>query len=407
MLNFAKFVFKRMLLDSDKLRFALPRMFPPSDPKLSAIRMKNFISTYLAWKYGLKLKTKPIILQIEPVKGCNLNCVMCGAGQIRIQKLPFDDFKMIIDNFPEAMFINLFYLGEPFLSKDTLKMIRYAQGKSIVVIFSNFTVLPDPEDVVNSGLFEIHASIDSFDKQKYNFIRKAGDINQIINKVMSDIESFETNWKEKMKAGFEELYREALKNQLIKNKYEYENMNGNTLDIVVKNLKSLVEARKKLRKKLPIISINSVYAKETKEDAEDIIKNAIELGVDRVKFQRLHHDIPGVLHVPDMNDLQYIIELKKKYKGQIKISIMNFDFMGDHPKGYCYFAYFMSVIHVDKKIFPCCMPYPYMDVYESLLGTVGSEEEIRRALEKRQKLIWNFRRSVPSFCLKCPLYFRR
>jgi hypothetical protein len=67
----------------------------------------------------------------------------------------------------------------------------------------------------------------------------------------------------------------------------------------------------------------------------------------------------------------------------------------------------MSVIHVDKKIFPCCMPYPYMDVYESLLGTVESEEEIGRALEKRQKLIWNFRRSAPSFCLKCPLYFRR
>jgi hypothetical protein len=86
---------------------------------------------------------------------------------------------------------------------------------------------------------------------------------------------------------------------------------------------------------------------------------------------------------------------------------MNFDFRGDHPKGYCYFAYFMSVIHVDKKIFPCCMPYPYMDVYESLLGTVESEEEIGRALEKRQKLIWNFRRSAPSFCLKCPLYFRR
>jgi MoaA/NifB/PqqE/SkfB family radical SAM enzyme len=178
MLNLGKFILKRMLLDTEKLMFALPRMFPPSEPKLSALRIKNFISTYLNWKYGLGLKSKPVILQVEPVRGCNLNCVMCGAGQLKIQKLPFDNFKKIIDNFPETMFITLNYGGEPFLSKDTLKMINYAQRKAIVIIFSNFTVLPSPEDIINSGLFEINASIDSFDKQKYNFVRKGGELNK-------------------------------------------------------------------------------------------------------------------------------------------------------------------------------------------------------------------------------------
>ena len=408
MINLGRFILKRMLLDSEKLRFALPRMFPPSDPKLSAIRIKNLISTYIAWKYGLKLKTKPIILQIEPVKGCNLNCVMCGAGQVKLQKLPFDDFKKIIDNLPEAMFINLFYLGEPFLSKDTLKMIKYAQRKAIIIIFSNFTILPSPQDIINSGIFEINASIDSFDRQKYNFIRKDGDINWIFNKMLMEIENFELPKKERMKLKFEELYQEAIKNQIIKDKNEYANglKDQDTLEVVVKNLKNLVDTRKKLKRKLPIISINSVFAKETKEDAEDIIKNAIELGVDRVKFQRLHHDIPGYLHVPDMNDLYHIIELKQKYKDQIKISIVNFELMGDHPKGYCYFAHFMALIDVNKKIFPCCMPYPYMDIEESLLGIVKSEDEIKMALMKRQKLIWSFRDSPPNFCIRCPLYFR-
>jgi len=301
MIDLVKFILKKMFLGQDKLRFALPRIFPPSDPKLSAIRMKNFILTYFVWKYGLELKTKPVMLQIGPVRGCNLNCVMCGAGNLKIQKLPFDDFKMIIDKFPEAMFISLSDFGEPFLSKDTIKMIKYAQKKAIVTMTSNFTVLPDPEEVINSGLFEIYASIDSFDKQKYDFIRRGGDINLIIDRT-------------KMKG----LYQEALRNQIFKGKYEYENMNGNTLDIVVKNLKSLVEARRKLRKKLPIIGINSVYAKETKEDAEDIIKNAIDLGVDRVKFRRLAFDVPGILHVPDANDFRIFLNLKRDIKIRLK-----------------------------------------------------------------------------------------
>jgi sulfatase maturation enzyme AslB (radical SAM superfamily) len=90
MLNLGKFILKRMLLDTEKLMFALPRMFPPSEPKLTALRIKNFISSYLNWKFGLK--SKLVTLQVEPVKGCNLNCIMCGAGQLKIQKLPFDNF---------------------------------------------------------------------------------------------------------------------------------------------------------------------------------------------------------------------------------------------------------------------------------------------------------------------------
>jgi MoaA/NifB/PqqE/SkfB family radical SAM enzyme len=405
MLSFVKFIFRRMLLDSDKLRFALPRMFPPSDPKLSAIRMKNFISTYLAWKYGLKLKTKPIILQIEPVRGCNLNCVMCRAGEFKFQKLLFDDFKRIIDNLPEVMFITLNYGGEPFLSKDTIKMIRYAQKKAIIIIFSNFTVLPEPEDIINSGLFEINASIDSFDKEKYNFIRrKNGNINQITDKTILDIKDIvEIIRKGKVD---EEFYQKSVRNQIIKNNNEYENGKKDTLEIVIKNLKNLVDTRRKLRKKLPIISISSIFAKETKEDVENIIRNAIELGVDRVKFQRLAFDVPGILHVPDTNDFRHIFELKERYKDQIKILIVNSEFGGHYPRGYCYLAHFMILIDINKKIFPCCMPYQHMDTDEAFFGTATSKEDMEIAMEKRQKFIWEIRKLPPNFCIKCPLYFR-
>ena len=236
MLNLGKFILKRLLLDTEKLKFALPRIFPPSDPELTALRIKNFISTYLAWKFGLKLNTKPVILQIEPVRGCNLNCIICGAGQLKLQKLSFDDFKKIIDYFPEAIAINMNFWGEPFLSKDTLKMINYAQKKFIITIFSKFTILPPAEDIINSGLSEIHASIDSFNKEKYNFIRRAviNPFSLVARKISEDLKK---------------LYPEGMESQIFK--YEnaiYINENQDTFDKVIKNLKNLIYTRNKLKK---------------------------------------------------------------------------------------------------------------------------------------------------------------
>jgi MoaA/NifB/PqqE/SkfB family radical SAM enzyme len=366
MLNLGKFILKRLLLDTEKLRFALPRMFPPSDPKLTALRIKNFISTYLAWKYGLKLNTKPVTLQIEPVRGCNLNCIMCGAGFLKLQKLSFDDFKKILDYFPEAIIIIPIGSGEPFLSKDILKMIKYAQKKAIVMITSNFTILPPPEDIINSGLFEIHASIDSFDKEKYNFIRR----------------------------------------KLNSSEFDFPNQNHDTLQIVIKNLKNLIYTRNKLKKKLPIISISSVFAKETKEDAEDIIKNAIDLGVDRIRFVRLAFDVPGLFHTPDINDFYYILELKEKYKNQIEIIPENFEF-SPNQEIFCLNAFFTAAVNVFGNVFPCCMPSAYKDMKLSKLGTVENEQSIKKAIEKRQVFLKNFRNNPPEFCKECHLYIRK
>jgi MoaA/NifB/PqqE/SkfB family radical SAM enzyme len=284
-------------------------------------------------------------------------------------------------------------------------MIRYAQKKAIIIIFSNFTVLPEPEDIINSGLFEINASIDSFDKEKYNFIRrKNGNINQITDKTILDIKDIiEIIRKGKVDG---ELYQKSVRNQIIKNNNEYENGKKDTLEIVIKNLKNLVDTRRKLRKKLPIISISSIFAKETKEDVENIIRNAIELGVDRVKFQRLAFDVPGILHVPDANDFRHIFELKERYKDQIKILIVNSEFGGHYPRGYCYLAHSMIMIDINKKIFPCCMPYQHMDTDEAFFGTATSKEDMEIAMEKRQKFIWEIRKLPPNFCIKCPLYFR-
>ncbi len=380
--------------------FAIKRIFPPHEPEITVKRIINLALTFLKWKYDFsksKIKLKPIIVQVETVRGCNLNCVMCGAGELKLEMMSEEKIKRIVDNFPEAFITILNFLGEPMLSKDIIKIIQYSQKKSLVILFSNFTILPRAEDLINSGLFEINASIDSFDKQKYEFIRRSGELKRIFKKLGFKEEEFDIKSKNG-KSGEEEK-------KIIKS-HDGTERSGKTLEKVVENLKALIQTRNKLRKNLPIISINSVFAKETKEDAEDIIKNAIELGVDRVKFQKLAFDVPGILHTPDINDFYYLLNLKEKYKKQIEIIPANFE-IGSELKGYCFYAHFMVLVDVFGNIFPCCMPPIFENTEISKFGKVEIgkvENDMIKYIEKRQNFINSFKKNPPEFCKNCYLY---
>lgn len=335
-----------------KLIYLSSRVVPPDKPSLAIKRMKNVILSYLNWKFGLSFEVSPCILQLEPVRGCNLNCVMCRAGELKKEFMSFDEFKKVLDTLPEVLIIVMNFAGEPFLSKETMKMIRYAsfERKILVNIFSNFTVLPDPNDVINSGLYEIHASIDTFNPDKFRKIRVNGDLGKITD-----------------------------------------------------NLRKLVKKKKELRKIFPIISINAVSSKETIEDAEDIIKNGIEIGVDRVKFQRILYNTPE-LTIPDEDDFKYLMALKRKYRGKMEVVVNNFPWGGDYAPGYCYLAYFMTMVDVKGNLFPCCMTYAFFEPDKSSLGNIF--ENGRGFIKRRKKFIREFRKEAPSFCKICPIYFR-
>lgn len=339
--------------DLKKLYFILTRVFPPKNMNLALRRLKNVFLTFIAWRYGVLLSNiKPVVLQIETVQGCNFNCVMCRAGSLEKKFMSYGEFKKILDEIPEACFIVMNLSGEPFLSKDTIKFIRHASFEKhmVVNIFSNFSVIPDPYEVLNSGLYEIHASIDSFDPEKFREIREGGNLHKVIS-----------------------------------------------------NLEKLVYAKKRLNYRLPIISINTVYCRETREDAEDIIRNAIKIGVDRVKFQRLLYDVYP-LHVPKKEEVKYLEMLKDKYKDKIEIVLNNFEEGGDKAGGYCYLAYFMLTIKVDGSVFPCCMPYPFFFPTESIMGNILKGDSFQI---KRGKMIKNFRNKPPEFCKLCPIYHRK
>lgn len=349
-----------------QIRFLFSKAFPFRKPYLSVKRFWNLMFSYLQWKFGVSFFTvKPAMLTVEVVRGCNINCIMCGAGETKKSFLPFDKFKELIDRFEETIFIFLYLWGEPFLSKDITKIIRYAsvQKNKIVTVYSNFTVLPDEIELINSEPYEITASIDTFDKNKYEFIRA-----------------------------------------------------GAKFDKVVENLQKLVKAKRELRKNFPIIGINSIVSEETLDDFELNIKRAIELGVDKIKFQGLFpFPKTGLKDISEQKKIKKITEIKKKYIDRIKIEVLPFyGGMGDDfPKGYCFLAHFSGAIDTNGYALPCCMPHQFFTNLSTLLLSSKNDSVLGNVFEEHKTYIRNrvdflksFRNSRPTFCSNCPLYYR-
>lgn len=332
----------------ERLIYITYKIFPQDSKTLK--RLKNLLLSLIAWRYGIILESiKPVILQVEVVRGCNFNCIMCRAGELEKEFMEFEQFKKILDKFEESIALILNLEGEPFLSKDILRMINYAseRKKMIVSLFSNFSVIPKPEEIISSGLYEINASIDTFDAKKFSQLRQ----------------------------------------------------NGN-LKIVLKNLSAVIETRKKMGKSIPIISLNATYSKENAEDAENIIQNSINLGVDRVKFQKLLKNLPRThvkLNIPGKSEIEHLIKLKDKYRKKIDVILNNFEF--SDPKGYCYLAYLMQVIRVNGETYPCCMPHPFLEN--------GSFGYLLKDENRRERFIRDFRKSPKKFCQQCEMYYRK
>lgn len=95
------------------------------------------------------------------------------TGPTRIKTSVFNDFKYILGKFPFLESILLCGLGEPFLNKDFIKMIRYLKEREIGTCFNtNFTLVSEKiaRELINSECDLLIASIDGATKQTYEKI---------------------------------------------------------------------------------------------------------------------------------------------------------------------------------------------------------------------------------------------
>lgn len=196
---------------------------------------------------GLRKKSRvwgyPYILTIEPTNRCNLRCPQCvtGAGTMRRSScdLHLELYRQILNEIGSGLwYLVLYNQGEPFLHPDLITMIHHAKQQNIYVITStNGHFLSDShvcEDVVRSGLDKIIISLDGADEETYSNYRYGGDFNR-----------------------------------------------------VVAGIKLLIETKKRLRKKNPIVVVQFLIMRHNEHQMEDVKKLAKSLGADKQVFKTI------------------------------------------------------------------------------------------------------------------------
>ena len=162
----------------------------------------------------------PIRFNIEPTNYCNLRCSMCPRELNR--PLGYMDvalFEKIIDESVlsgRRLIITLNKDGEPLLHPELPKMIKYAKDKKAaykINFYTNGILLTEPKslELIKSGLDTIHISIDAFTNETYKKVK-----------------------------------------------------NCQKLNIVEENVKKLIELKKKLYSKTPLVIVKIIHTRDTR-----------------------------------------------------------------------------------------------------------------------------------------------
>jgi radical SAM protein with 4Fe4S-binding SPASM domain len=201
---------------------------------------------YRAWRNP---PCYPEVLQIEHTHRCNLKCVMCAHGTGTAPKLPdmeIADFVRVLDEFkgPHAAagfdhlhHVHLQGIGEPFLHKQTLPMIREARARGLSTNFvTNMTVLTDElaRELVGTGQELLMVSVDSIDAEVFADIRRGA-------------------------------------------KYD-------VLERVLENLARIQRAKAEAKAATPRVMVNSLLMKRTLHRAPELVARLSALGVERIYF---------------------------------------------------------------------------------------------------------------------------
>ncbi|BAU48287.1 radical SAM protein [Sulfurifustis variabilis] len=119
--------------------------------------------------------------QIEPVGQCNLRCRMCpiqfrrdGPPHGPLAFMPLATFRRLIDQLPDLRSLHLQGMGEPLMHPQFFEMVRYAAARGVrVSTNTNLTLLSERRArlCVESGLHELHVSIDGATAATYEAIR--------------------------------------------------------------------------------------------------------------------------------------------------------------------------------------------------------------------------------------------
>lgn len=243
--------------------------------KVFPINLRNQVKSLLREKRTITITYETFIpgkkwqaIQLPTTDNCNLLCKHC----VRVEKylgkdVSFETLKKYLSSFSQDMceFLLLSDFGEPFLRKDILEILRYAQSQG----FHNVTL-------VTNGILLTEPIIKAIVSEK------------LLTKILISTEGA--------------------------SKKMYEEIRGAHYGIFVSNVKKLTEYNRKINSHNISILLNTTCFKDNLHELPMIMDFAHELSVDGVCFVHLN----AVAFTPEN-------KLMSKYKGKVCIASQYLD----------------------------------------------------------------------------------
>ena len=241
----------------------------------------------------------PVSFSIEPTNHCNLKCPECPSGLGSLTRplglLKLNDFKKIIDEISKTSFyIQMFFQGEPFINKELLSMISYAQSKNVYVSIStngHFINEKNVDEILNHAPDKLIFSIDGLDEESYQNYRVGGTFKQ-----------------------------------------------------ADEGLRIIVNRKKELKQKTPFIEFQFILMKQNEHQYEQVLEYGKDVGVDKVVFK--------TMQVSSKENAEKFLPQNKDYR---RYNMHDGDYkIKSKLENHCFALWRTSVITWDGKVVPCC-----------------------------------------------------
>lgn len=322
--------------------------------ELSFKKLLNMAQSYLAYLLGnARPRAYPSILMVEPTNLCNLACPLCPTGNKSLKRtrgfMPLDGFKKIIDELGGYLLnLTLWNYGEPMLHKDIYEMIEYAKTKNIFLRLSTnghfFDNKENVERLVSSRLDDLIVALDGA--------------------------SQETLSKYRVGANFE---------------------------AVINGIKSVVEAKKRLKSKLPFIELQFVVMKHNEHEVEKMKKIAEEIGVNKLTLKTVTLEIENAKDqrekmeqfLPDREE--YGRYAKDKKDLAVKKTVKN----------NCIRLWLSSVINWNGDVVPCCYDADGVFTFGNAFEKSFREIWLSDKYVKFREMILRNKKNI-KMCSNCP-----
>lgn len=130
----------------------------------------------------------PRAIELEVTTRCNLRCTICEHTYWDEdgQDLTYDQFRHIVDQFPDLAWIGITGIGEQFLNRDFMRMLGYLKARGVFVEFFNGAHMLTEErsrSLVEMGVDKIWISMEGATAETYERARVGASFQKVVSNI--------------------------------------------------------------------------------------------------------------------------------------------------------------------------------------------------------------------------------